>query len=137
MKKYVRMSLTVWLCMAVVACKTAQLTSQKYEGRATTMQRADSIAERDSVIILIQDRKDTVRIVKREVKLKERVVRQHDTLTIVKTDTVVKTVEPMIRSPASPLSTLKTWLHVVLTAIGIIIIITTIIKIKQLWDRLI
>ena len=137
MKKYAQMLLTVGLCLTIIACKTTQLTGQHYEGRATTRERADSVAERDSVFTWVYDHRDTVTIVKREVRMRDRIVKQHDTLTVHKTDTIVKTVVPAIRSPAATHSNLKTGLCIVLTAIVTIIISTIIIKFKQLWDKLI
>lgn len=135
MKMYLRLLLTIGFCLLMVACKTAQLTSKKYEGRATTTERADTIIERDTLMLIVHEKDDTVRIVQREVRWKERVKMEHDTLTVVKTDTIVKTIEPMIRSPASPLYKLRTWLRAILTATAIIILITIILKLKQLWEK--
>lgn len=137
MKRYVPLLLSLYWCLLIVACKTVQLASNKYEGRASSTERADSLIAQDSVLILIYDRKDTVKIIERKIKLRERVKMQHDTLTIIRTDTLVKIVEPTIRSPANILSTLKTRLHIILTTIVTIIIIIIIFKIKKLWDRLI
>lgn len=135
MKMYLRLLLTIGFCLLMVACKTAQLTSKKYEGRTTTTERADTIIERDTLMLIVHEKDDTVRIVQREVRWKERVKVEHDTLTVVKTDTIVKTIEPMIRSPASPLYKLRTWLRAILTATAIIILITIILKLKQLWEK--
>lgn len=137
MKMYLRLSLTIGFCLLIVACKTSQLTSKKYEGRATTTERADSMVERDSVLIWVYNRQDTVKIVKREVKFKDRIVRQHDTLTVLKTDTIIKIVEPKIRSPSKTLSKVKSWINTILAAVVIIIVLIIILKLKQLWDRLI
>lgn len=135
--KYLKLSLIIGFCLLIVACKTTQLMSKKYEGRTTSAERVDSFIEHDSLLLFVHESEDTVRIVQREIKWKERVTLRHDTLLVVKTDTVFKTIEPLIRSPASTLSTLRTWLHVVLTAIVIIIIIIVTFKIKQKWDKLI
>ena len=135
--KYLKLSLIIGFCLLIVACKTTQLTSKKYEGRTTSAERADTFIEHDSILMFVYENADTVRIVQREIKWKERVALRHDTLLVVKTDTVFNTIEPLIRSPASTLSTLRTWLHVVLTAIVIIIIIIITFKIKKTWDKLI
>ena len=135
--KYLKLSLIIGFCLLIEACKTTQLTSKKYEGRTTSVERADTFIEHDSILMFVHENADTVRIVQREIKWKERVALRHDTLLVVKTDTVFKTIEPLIHSPASTLSTLRTWLHVVLTAIVIIIIIIITVKIKQTWDKLI
>jgi hypothetical protein len=137
MKMYLKLLLTIGFCLLMVACKTAQLTSKKYEGRATTTERSDSMVERDSVLIWVYNRQDTVKIVKREVKFKDRIVRQHDTLTVLKTDTIIKIVEPKIRSPSKTLSKVKSWINTILAAVVIIIVLIIILKLKQLWDRLI
>ena len=137
MKMYLKLLLTIGFCRLIVACKTTQLTSKKYEGRATTMERADTIIERDTLMLIVHEKEDTVRIVQREVRWKNRTTLLHDMLVICKTDTIVKTIEPMIRSPATPFSKLRTWLSTILTAIVIIFLITIILKLKQLWDRLI
>ena len=137
MKMYLKLLLTIVFCLLMVACKTAQLTSKKYEGRATTTERSDSMVERDSVLIWVYNRQDTVKIVKREVKFKDRIVRQHDTLTVLKTDTIIKIVEPKIRSPSKTLSKVKSWINTILAAVVIIIVLIIILKLKQLWDRLI
>lgn len=137
MKMYLKLLLTIVFCLLIAACKTTQLTSKKYEGRATTMERADTIIERDTLMLIVHEKEDTVRIVQREVRWKNRTTVLRDTVIVTKTDTIVKTVEPMIRSPASTLSKLRTWLSTILTAIVIIIVITIILKLKQLWDRLI
>ncbi len=137
MKRYVPLLLSFYWCLLIVACKTVQLASNKYEGRVSSTERADSLIAQDSVLILVYDRKDTVKIIERKIKLRERVKMQHDTLTIIRTDTLVKIVEPTIRSPAKILSTLKTRLYIILTTIVTIIIIIIIFKIKKLWDRLI
>ena len=134
---YLKLLLTIGFCLLMVACKTAQLTSKKYEGRATTTERSDSMVERDSVLIWVYNRQDTVKIVKREVKFKDRIVRQHDTLTVLKTDTIIKIVEPKIRSPSKTLSKVKSWINTILAAVVIIIVLIIILKLKQLWDRLI
>ena len=136
MKMYLKLLLTIGFCLLMVACKTAQLTSKKYEGRATTTERSDSMVERDSVLIWVYNRQDTVKIVKREVKFKDRIVRQHDTLTVLKTDTIIKIVEPKIRSPSKTLSKVKSWINTILAAVVIIIVLIIILKLKQLWDRL-
>lgn len=135
--KYLKLSLIIGFCVLIVACKTTQLTSKKYEGRTTSAERADTFIEHDSILMFVHESADTVRIVQREIKWKERVALRHDTLLVVKTDTVFKTIEPLIRSPASTLSTLRSWLRVVLTAIVIIIIIIITFKIKKTWDKLI
>lgn len=135
--KYLKLSLIIGFCLLIVACKTTQLTSKKYEGRTTSVERADTFIEHDSILMFVHESADTVRIVQREIKWKERVALRHDTLLVVKTDTVFKTIEPLIRSPASFLSSLRTWLRVVLTAIVIIIIIIITFKIKKTWDKLI
>ena len=137
MKMYLKLLLTIGFCLLMVACKTAQLTSKKYEGRATTTERSASMVERDSVLIWVYNRQDTVKIVKREVKFKDRIVRQHDTLTVLKTDTIIKIVEPKIRSPSKTLSKVKSWINTILAAVVIIIVLIIILKLKQLWDRLI
>ncbi len=137
MKMYLKLLLTIVFCLLMVACKTAQLTSKKYEGRATTTERSDSMVERDSVLIWVYNRQDTVKIVKREVKFMDRIVRQHDTLTVLKTDTIIKIVEPKIRSPSKTLSKVKSWINTILAAVVIIIVLIIILKLKQLWDRLI
>lgn len=137
MKRYLKLSLTIGLCLLIVACKTTQQISSKYEERAITKERVDTIIERDTLMLFVHEKKDTVRIVQREVKWKERVKVQHDTLIIMRTDTIIKTVEPMIRSPASPLSKLKVWFNATLTGFAIIIILTIILKFKHLWERLI
>lgn len=137
MKMYLKLLLTIGFCLLMVACKTAQLTSKKYEGRATTTERSDSMVERDSVLIWVYNRQDTVKIVKREVKFKDRIVRQHDTLTVLKTDTIIKIVEPKIRSPSKTLSKVKSWFNTILAAVVFIIVLIIILKLKQLWDRLI
>ena len=137
MKMYLKLLLTIGFCLLMVACKTAQLTSKKYVGRAVSTERADSMVERDSVLIWVYNRQDTVKIVKREVKFKDRIVRQHDTLTVLKTDTIIKIVEPKIRSPSKTLSKVKSWINIILTAVVIIIVLIIILKLKQLWDRLI
>lgn len=135
--KYLKISLVIGFCLLIVACKTTQLTSKKYEGRTTFAERADTFIEHDSILLFVHENADTVRIVQREIKWKERVALRHDTLLVIKTDTVFKTIEPLIRSPGSSLSTLRTWLRIVLTAIIIIIIIIITFKIKQTWDKLI
>lgn len=135
--KYLKISLVIGFCLLFVACKTTQLTSKKYEGRTTSAERADTFIEHDSILLFVHENADTVRIVQREIKWKERVALRHDTLLVIKTDTVFKTIEPLIRSPGSSLSTLRTWLRIVLTAIIIIIIIIITFKIKQTWDKLI
>ena len=137
MKMYLKLLLTIGFCLLMVACKTAQLTSKKYVGRAVSTERADSMVERDSVLIWVYNRQDTVKIVKREVKFKDRIVRQHDTLTVLKTDTVIKNVKPKIRSPSNILSKVKSWFNTILAAVVFIIVITIILKLKQLWDKLI
>ena len=135
--KYLKLSLVIGFCLLIVACKTTQLTSKKYEGRTTSAERADTFIEHDSILLFVHENADTVRIVQREIRWKERVALRHDTLLVIKTDTVFKTIEPLIRSPGSSLSTLRTWLRTVLTAIIIIIIIIITFKIKQTWDKLI
>lgn len=135
--KYLKLSLVIGFCLLIVACKTTQLTSKKYEGRTTSAERADTFIEHDSILLFVHENADTVRIVQREIRWKERVALRHDTLLVIKTDTVFKTIEPLIRSPGSYLSTLRTWLRTVLTAIIIIIIIIITFKIKQTWDKLI
>ena len=135
MKMYLKLLLTIGFCLLIMACKTAQLASKKYEGRVLSTERADSMVERDSVLIWVYNRHDTVSIVRLEVKYKDRIVRQHDTLTVLKTDTVIKIVKPKIRSPSNTLSKVKSWFNTILTAIVIIIVIIIILKIKQLWDR--
>ena len=79
---------------------------------------------------------DTVEIVRREVRERERVKVQRDTVTVVKTDTV-KITETKIRSPAKKRPTLKTWIYAAFTTFVIITIISIIIKIKKLCHRLI
>lgn len=95
------------------------------------------MVERDSVLIWVYNRHDTVSIVRREVKYKDRIVKQHDTLTVLKTDTVIKIVKPKIRSPSNTLSKVKSWFNTILAAVVFIIVITIILKLKQLWDKLI
>ena len=129
-----RLSLTIALCLLIVACKTAHLTSQKYEGRTATAERADTLVERDSLVMFVHEKGDTVRIVQREIKWKERVTVRHDTLTVTKTDTLTVT-EPKIRSPTQARSDYWQWLQTLLTKILIIIILITILKFKKLWDR--
>lgn len=136
MKMYLRLSLTIGLCLIVIACRTTQLTSQKYEGRTTAMENVDTLIERDSVMVFIHEKADTVKIVQWETKWRERVTLRHDTLIIIHTDTV-RIIEPKVRSPANTLSTVRTWLRAILTTIVIFIIIFTILKIRKLWDKLI
>ncbi|MBP5374754.1 MAG: hypothetical protein J6Y38_00280 [Bacteroidaceae bacterium] len=137
MKRYVPLLLSFYWCLLIVACKTVQLASNKYEGRVSSTEKADSLTVQDSVLILVYDRKDTVKIIERKIKLRERVKVQHDTLTIIRTDTLVKIVEPTIRSPAKSVSILKTRLYTMFTTIVVFIIIFIILKIKKIWDRLI
>lgn len=137
MKMYLKLLLTIGFCLLMVACKTAQLTSKKYEGRAISTERAVSTVEHDSVLIWVSNHHDTVSILKREVKFKDRIVKQHDTLTVLKTDTIIKIVEPKNRSPSNTLSKVKSWFKIILAAAVIIIVIIIILKLKQLWDRLI
>ena len=136
MKMYLRLSLTIGLCLFVIACRTTQLTSRKYEERTTATEKVDTLIERDSVMVFIHEKADTVRIVQWKTKWRERVTLRHDTLIVIKTDTV-RIIEPKVRSPARALSTVRTWLRVILATIIIIIIIIIILKIKLLWDKLI
>lgn len=137
MKMYLKLLLTIGFCLLMVACKTAQLTSKKYEGKATSTGRTDTVIERDSLLLFVHEKEDTVRIIQREIKWKNRVTILHDTLLSVKTDTIIKIVEPKIRSPSSTLSKVKSWFNTILTVVVIIIVIIIILKLKQLWDRLI
>ena len=133
---YLRLSLTICLCLFLTSCRTTQLTNQKYEERTTATEKVDTLIERDSVMVFIHEKADTVRIVQLETKWRERVTLRHDTLIVIKTDTV-RIIEPKVRSPAKTISTVRTWLRTVLATILTIIIITLILKIKQLWDKLI
>lgn len=122
------------LCLFFVACKTTQQMSKAYEGKTIAKERTDTVIERDSVLIFVSQKTDTVKIVQREVKERERVKVQRDTVTVVKTDTV-RVTETKIRSPAKKLSTLKTWIYAAFTTFVIITIISIIIKIKKLCHR--
>lgn len=133
---YLSLALTIGFCLLLVACKTTQLTSQSFEGRTATVERTDSLIEKDSVVVFIHEKADTVRIIQRETRWRERVTLQHDTLIVIKTDTV-RIIEPKVRSPAKTLSTVRTWLRAILATTTIIIIIITTLKIKKLWDKLI
>ena len=88
MKMYLRLSLTICLCLFVTSCRTTQLTSRKYEERTTATEKVDTLIERDSVMVFIHEKADTVRIVQLETKWRERVTLRHDTLIVIKTDTV-------------------------------------------------
>lgn len=136
MKMYLRLSLTIGFCLLFVACKTVQLTSGKHEARTTATERGDTLMERDSLMVFVHEKNDTVRIVQREVKWKEKITVRHDTMTVIKTDTL-RITEPRIRSPDSPLSLSKVWRNAIMTTLIIIFTIITTLMIKQLWDRLI
>lgn len=136
MKKNVRLWLTLIPCLILTACKTTQQTSRSHEEKAVVKERTDTFIERDSVLILVHQKMDTVEIVRREVRERERVKVQRDTVTVVKTDTV-KITETKIRSPAKKRPTLKTWIYAAFTAFVIFSIISIIIKIKKLCHRLI
>lgn len=136
MKMYLRISLTIGLSLIVTACKTTQLSSRKFEGRTTVKECVDTIIEKDSMLLYVCEKADTVKIIQRETKWRERVTLRHDTLVVIKTDTV-RIVEQKIRSPAETFANVRRWFRNVLTTIAIIIIITIILKIKQLWDKLI
>ncbi|MBO7067913.1 MAG: hypothetical protein J6W52_04460 [Bacteroidaceae bacterium] len=133
---YRRLTLMFALCLLTAACRTPRITNYSYEGRTATVERTDTIIERDSVLVLIREKADTVRIIQRETKWRERVTLIHDTLTVIQTDTV-RIVEPKVRSPAGILTTVRTWLRVILATVVTIIIIKITLKIKLLWDKLI
>lgn len=137
MKMYLKLLLTIGFCLLMVACKTAQLTSKKYEGKATSTEKTDTVIERDSLLLFVHEKEDTVRIIQREIKWKNRVTILHDTLLSVKTDTIIKIAEPKIRSPSNTFSKVKSWINTILAAVVIIIVLIIILKLKQLWDRLI
>lgn len=132
------MLMTFALVMQVTGCKTLQQTSREYEKRTATTDHVEAFTERDSLVMIVQERDDTVRIVQREIKWKELRVMRHDTVTVIKTDTL-RLTEQRIRSPSQsqPQSTLKSWIYAILTIIVTVIVIITIFKIKKLWDRLI
>lgn len=136
MKMYLRLLLAISFCLIVIACRTTQLTSKEYEERTTAMERVDTLVERDSVMVFIHEKADTVKIVQKETKWRERVTLRHDTLIVIKTDTV-RIIEPKVRSPANTLSTVKTWIRIVLATIAIIIIIIITLKFRKIWDKLI
>lgn len=136
MKMYLKLLLTIGFCLLMVACKTAQLTSKKYEGRAISKERSDTLMERDTLMLFVHEKGDSVKIVQREIKWKNRTTILHDTLVVERTDTV-RIVEPKIRSPSNTLSKVKSWFNTIQTAVVIIIVVIIILKIKQLWDRLI
>lgn len=136
MKKNIRLMLTFVLCLQVTGCKTPQLTSRGYEKRTATTDHVETLTERDSLVMIVQERNDTVRIVQREIKWKERRVMRHDTVTVIKTDTL-RLTEQRIRSPSQPQSASKSWIYAILTITMTVTVIITILKSKKLWDRLI
>lgn len=133
---FLRLSLTIGLCLFVMACRTTQLAYLEHEERTTATEMADTLIERDSLVMFIHEQADTVRIVQWKTKWRERVTLRHDTLIVIKIDTV-RIIEPKVRSPARALSTVRTWLRVILATIIIIIIIIITLKTKLLWDKLI
>ena len=136
MKMYLRLSLTIGFCLLFVACKTVQLTSGKHEARTTATERGDTLMERDSLMVFVHEKNDTLRIIQREVRWKERMTVRHDTMTVIKTDTL-RITEPRIRSPDEYLSVSKVRRNAILASIIIIITIIATLKLKQSWDRLI
>ena len=78
---YLRLSLTIGLCLIVMACRTTQLTSQEYEERTSVMEKADTLIERDSIMVFIHERADTVKIVQWKTKWRERVKNSNTSAT--------------------------------------------------------
>ena len=124
------------LCLFFVACQTTRQMSKAYEEKTIAKERADTVIERDSVLIFVSQKTDTVKVVQREVRERERVKVQHDTVTVVKTDTVRLTTHRN-GSSATSLSKLKTGIKVVFAVFTTIIILSIIIKIKKLCHKLI
>ena len=136
MKQLVKLSTMAMLCLFFVACQTTRQMSKAYEEKTIAKERADTVIERDSVLIFVSQKTDTVKVVQREVRERERVKVQHDTVTVVKTDTVRLTTHRN-GSSATALSKLKIGIKVVFAVFTTIIILSIIIKIKKLCHRLI
>lgn len=131
MKQLVKLSTMAMLCLFFVACKTTRQVSKAYEEKTIAKERADTVIERDSVLIFVSQKADTVKIVQREVREKERVKIRHDTVLVIKTDTLWLTTHRN-GSSATTLSKLKTGIKVVFAVFTTIIILSIIIKLKKL-----